>query len=279
MRRQTFLAFSAPRRLRRDQRTLSRSRASRAYQIDFLGAQPGQSSLSASGPANSPRAACPTGGAEGTRLLAGVEHHDRMALHGGSREAPGARRGARGAEPRRHGYGSRGVKEDALACVAMALAMQKRIGELAGAWRDAGIETAAALPHRHPHQLLHGPQFRQRGPDGLHHRRRRREPRLKAPARGPARWRGDLVRDLCPCEGKMHCEPRGEILVKGLAYPVATYSVLGQMQDLEISRQTMRAEMPYLRLEAEPGRMSAEQREQAAVRLRELADQLSCPSL
>ena len=36
---------------------------------------------------------------------------------------------------------SRGVKEDALACVAMALAMQKRIGELAGAWRDAGIET------------------------------------------------------------------------------------------------------------------------------------------
>ncbi len=36
---------------------------------------------------------------------------------------------------------SRGVKEDALACVTMALAMQKRIGELAGAWRDAGIET------------------------------------------------------------------------------------------------------------------------------------------
>jgi hypothetical protein len=78
---------------------------------------------------------------------------------------------------------------------------------------------------------------------------------------------------------EMHCEPRGEIRVKGLACPVATYSVLGQMQDLEISRQTMRAEMPYLRLEAEPGRMSAEQRAPAAVRLRELADQLSCPSL
>ena len=27
---------------------------------------------------------------------------------------------------------------------------------------------------------------------------------------------------------EMHCEPRGEIRVKGLAYPVATYSVLGQ---------------------------------------------------
>src|SRR3954454_816180 len=36
---------------------------------------------------------------------------------------------------------SRGVKEDALACVTMALAMQRRIGELESLWRDAGIET------------------------------------------------------------------------------------------------------------------------------------------
>lgn len=36
---------------------------------------------------------------------------------------------------------TRGVKEDALACVRMALAMQKRIGELAEDWRNAGIET------------------------------------------------------------------------------------------------------------------------------------------
>src|SRR5687767_15391060 len=33
-----------------------------------------------------------------------------------------------------------GVKEDALACVKMALAMQKRMDELADVWRDAGIE-------------------------------------------------------------------------------------------------------------------------------------------
>src|SRR5829696_4689237 len=36
---------------------------------------------------------------------------------------------------------SRGVKEDALACVKMALAMQKRIVELADVWRNVGIET------------------------------------------------------------------------------------------------------------------------------------------
>ena len=36
---------------------------------------------------------------------------------------------------------SRGVKEDALACVKMALAMQCRMTELATTWRDVGIET------------------------------------------------------------------------------------------------------------------------------------------
>jgi adenylate cyclase len=39
---------------------------------------------------------------------------------------------------------TRGVQQDALACVGMALAMQRRIGELAGVWRDAGIETPLA---------------------------------------------------------------------------------------------------------------------------------------
>src|SRR6185295_14197620 len=36
---------------------------------------------------------------------------------------------------------SRGIKEDALACVTMALAMQGRMCELAQVWRDAGMET------------------------------------------------------------------------------------------------------------------------------------------
>ena len=36
---------------------------------------------------------------------------------------------------------SRGVKEDALACVNMAIAMQRRMTELADVWRDAGIQT------------------------------------------------------------------------------------------------------------------------------------------
>ena len=36
---------------------------------------------------------------------------------------------------------SRGVREDALACVKMAIAMQRRMAELGGYWRDSGIQT------------------------------------------------------------------------------------------------------------------------------------------
>ena len=39
---------------------------------------------------------------------------------------------------------TRGVKEDALACVKMAIAMRERIASLAHIWRDAGIERPLA---------------------------------------------------------------------------------------------------------------------------------------
>ena len=176
-----------------------------------------------------------------------------VALHGRSREAPGARRGARGAEPRRHGYGSRGVKEDALACVAMALAMQKRIGELASAWRDAGIETPLRCRIGiHTSYCTVGnfsSEDRMDYTGGAVNLASRLQ--HEAPPGGVV----ISYETFAHVKDEMHCEPRGEIRVKGLACPVATYSVLGQMQDLEISRQTMRAEMPYLRLEAEPGRI------------------------
>ena len=91
---------------------------------------------------------------------------------------------------------TRGVKEDALACVRMAIGMKKRMHELAEVWRASGVETPLRLPDRHPHRLLHGRQFRQRRPDGLHHYRRPGEPRLSARARGAGRRHSDELRDL-----------------------------------------------------------------------------------
>ena len=42
-----------------------------------------------------------------------------------------------------------GVKSDALACVHMAIAMQKRVGELAHEWRNSGIQTALGIHTGH----------------------------------------------------------------------------------------------------------------------------------
>lgn len=65
---------------------------------------------------------------------------------------------------------SRSVREDALACVEMAIAMQRRMMGLQAEWRDLGSER--------PFQLRIGittgfcrRQFRQRGSHGLHYHR------------------------------------------------------------------------------------------------------------
>ena len=92
---------------------------------------------------------------------------------------------------------TRGVKEDALVCVRMAIAMQARMRELGGGLAQIRHRDAAALPDRDSHRLLHGRQFRQPGPDGLYDHRQYREPCLPPGARG-AGWRYfDQLRDLC----------------------------------------------------------------------------------
>src|SRR5215203_5617224 len=170
---------------------------------------------------------------------------------------------------------SRGVKEDALACVAMALAMQKRIGELAGAWRDAGIET----PLRCRIGIHTG--YCTVGNFGS-------EDRIDYTIVGGAVNLASRLEHEAPPGGvlisyetfahvkdEIHCEPRGEIRVKGLAYPVATYGVIDLKVNLRTSPPPLRAELAHLRVEAQPELMSADEREDAAAALRKIADQLA----
>jgi adenylate cyclase len=76
---------------------------------------------------------------------------------------------------------------------------------------------------------------------------------------------------------EIHCEPRGEIRVKGLAYSVATYRVLDLKSPGAAAHRLIRTDLPYLKLEAQPELMSSAERSQAAAALREAANQLlSC---
>jgi class 3 adenylate cyclase/HAMP domain-containing protein/putative methionine-R-sulfoxide reductase with GAF domain len=170
---------------------------------------------------------------------------------------------------------TRGVKADALACVTMAIAMQKRMRELGAVWRDGGIEKPIACrigihtgyctvgnfgsEDRMDYTIIGGAvNLASR----LEH---------EAPEGGILisyeTWA--LVKD------EIHCEEMGRIQVRGIGHPVATFRVLDLRANLTGSGRPVRAELPHLVLEADPERMSAEERRRAAALLRETASRLA----
>jgi PAS domain S-box-containing protein len=164
---------------------------------------------------------------------------------------------------------TRGVKEDALACVTMALAMQKRNAELADHWRSLGIES----PLRCRIGIHTG--YCTVGNFGS-------EDRMDYTIIGGAVNLASRLEHEAPPGGilvsyetyahvgaEIACEEKGHIRVKGIAYPVATYSVLGKMPDAAEAVAPVRADLPYLRLELDPRPMSQDQRRAAAAALRE----------
>ena len=73
---------------------------------------------------------------------------------------------------------------------------------------------------------------------------------------------------------EIHCEERGHVQVKGIAYPVATYGVIALEEDISPTAISGSAALPHLRLEIEPELMSSVERQQAVAVSRNLADQL-----
>ena len=126
---------------------------------------------------------------------------------------------------------TRGVKEDALACVKMALAMQKRMDELAEVWRDAGIEN----PLRCRIGIHTG--YCTVGNFGS-------EDRMEYTIIGGAvDLASRIEHEALPgsvlisyetfahVKDAIQCEERGQIRVRGIAYPVATYAVVALKAD------------------------------------------------
>jgi hypothetical protein len=74
---------------------------------------------------------------------------------------------------------------------------------------------------------------------------------------------------------RIHCEERGHISVKGIAYPVATYQVVDTYENLRTEHLFIHEERPNLRLDLDLDAMSADDRGHAAAVLREALNRLS----
>ena len=141
---------------------------------------------------------------------------------------------------------TRGVKEDALACVEMAIAMRKRMRELQGVWRASGIEKPLQCrigintgyctvgnfgsEDRMDYTIIGG---------GVN-----LASRLEAAATP-----GEILMSYetyANVRHRIHCEERGHISVKGIAYPVATYQVVDTYENLGKERLFIHEERPNL---------------------------------
>ena len=155
-----------------------------------------------------------------------------------------------------------GVKEDALACVQMAIAMQKRVGELAEEWRNSGIETP--LQCRIGIHTGYCTVGNFGSEDRMDYTMVGGTVNLASRLEHEAPPGGVLIsfETQALVKDDVRCEERGRVRVKGIAHPVATYEVIGPKPQPEQSGTA------HLRLEIDPERMSNEERSAAAEALR-----------
>jgi class 3 adenylate cyclase len=170
---------------------------------------------------------------------------------------------------------TRGVRQDALACVEMAIAMRKRMRELHELWLASGIEK--------PLQCRIGINtgFCTVGNFGSEDRMDytiigsgvNLASRLEAAATP-----GEILisyETYAAVRQWIHCKEHGRISVKGFAYPVAAYQVVDAHNYVSAVRGFIHEERPSLKLDLDLDAMSAEDRNHAAAVLHKALERLS----
>jgi adenylate cyclase len=167
---------------------------------------------------------------------------------------------------------TRGVKEDALACVRMAIAMQKRLRVLEGVWRmehplrcRIGISTGYCTvgnfgsEDRMDYTIIGG---------GVN---------LASRLERAAPPGGTLIsyETYVHVKDEIFCEPRGHLEVKGIAYPVAVYQVVDLLDNLAEERRVIHEDHPSIKIDLNLDTMSAEERRHAAAVLQRSLDRLA----
>ena len=158
---------------------------------------------------------------------------------------------------------SRGIQEDALACVNMAIAMRQRMKELQGVWRDAGI----AKPLKCRIGINTG--FCTVGNFGS-------EDRLDYTIIGSgvnlasrlegASSPGEILisyETYAMVKDKILCENLGTVDLKGIPHPVEIYQVINAYDNLGREREIIDEDFPNFNLKIDVEELSGDERSRA----------------
>jgi class 3 adenylate cyclase len=170
---------------------------------------------------------------------------------------------------------TKGVKEDAVACVKMAIDMRRRMYDLEDIWRESGIER--------PLQVRMGihTDYCTVGNFGS-------EDRMDYTIIGRAvniasrleslATPGEILisyETFAQVKNKIHCQEHGEVTIKGISYPVATYQVVESYGQLGRARRHFSENHPSFIVDLDLDAMTSHDRNQAANTLRKALDMLS----
>jgi PAS domain S-box-containing protein len=152
-----------------------------------------------------------------------------------------------------------GVKEDAIACVTMAIAMRKRMKELERVWIESGMEIPLQCRMGINTGVCTVGNFGS-------------EDRMDYTIIGGG---VNLAARLAHVKDQIECQEEGQIEVKGMSHPVTTHRVIDLFENLGEGKQPIRSKTTHMRLEVDVNLMTPKDKREAAAMLKEAAELLS----
>ena len=167
------------------------------------------------------------------------------------------------------------MKEDAVACVKMAIAMRKRMTELQHIWADAGIENPLKCRIGINTGMCTVGNF---GSDD----------RMDYTIIGGDVNLAARLETACPTEEILisyetyahvkeviKCEEEGYLEVKGIARPIATYRAIDLYETLDADNQPIREKRPHFELDVDASLMTPDEQREAIKVLLDSVERLS----